>query len=177
MTRMPRVLVACVGNALRGDDGFGPAVARRLEGIARADKADVAEFGIAGIDLVQRLMDGYDGVIVVDAIDRGRPSGTVVELEPDVPDVRGLPWDAVRDVLGDLHETRPARVLLMARSIGCLPPRIRILGCQPETTDPSTELSPVVAVAVDQVVSRIAAIVRCWRGYREGASAAERPPR
>ena len=176
MTRIPRVLVACVGNVIRGDDGFGPAVARRLEGIARADEADVAEFGTAGIDLVQQLMDGYDGVIVVDAIDRGRPSGTVVELEPDVPDVRGLPWYALRGVLGDLHETRPARVLLMARSIGCLPPRIRILGCQPLTTDPSTELSPAVAMAVDQVAGRITAIVRCWLGGREDTSAAERPP-
>ena len=175
MTRMARVLVACVGNALRGDDGFGPAVARRLAGIARSDEADVAEFGIAGIDLVQRLMDGYDGVIVVDAIDRGKPSGTVVELEPDVPDMRGLPWDALSGVLGDLHETTPARVLLLARSIGCLPPRMRILGCQPQTTDPGTELSPAVAVAVEQVVTRIDAIVRRWRGCRGDACAEERP--
>ena len=177
MTRMARVLVACVGNALRGDDGFGPAVARRLAGSARSDEADVAEFGIAGIALVQRLMDGYDGVIVVDAIDRGKPSGTVVELEPDVPDVSGLPWETLCGVLGDLHETKPARVLIMARSLGCLPPRIRILGCQPQTTDPGTELSPAVAAAVDQVVGRIGAIVGCWRGSRGDASAAERQPR
>jgi hydrogenase maturation protease len=161
---MPRVLVACMGNAIRGDDGFGPAVARRLAAIPRADEVDVAEFGIAGIDLVQRLMDGYDGVILVDAIDRGKPPGTVVELEPDVPDVRGLPWETLRGVLGDLHETKPARVLLMARSLGCLPPRVRILGCQPFTTDAGTELSPTVAAAVEDVVSRIGTIVRSWQG-------------
>lgn len=174
---MRRILVACMGNAIRGDDGFGPAVARRLLAIPRADEADVAEFGIAGIDLVQRLMDGYDGVILVDAIDRGKPPGTVIELEPEVPDVRGLPWETLHGVLGDLHETKPARVLLMARSLGCLPPRVRILGCQPLMTDAGTELSPPVASAVEDVVRRIGAIVRSWQGSAESVSASEGHPR
>jgi len=176
VTSMPNVLVACMGNAIRGDDGFGPAVARRLEAIARSDGADVAEFGIAGIDLVQRLMDGYEGVILVDAIDHGKPAGTVVELEPDVPEVRGLPWETLQGILGDLHETKPARVLLMARSLGYLPPRVRIIGCQPLTTDAGTELSPAVATAVEEVVDRVGAIVRSWQGSRN-VPVTERQPR
>jgi hydrogenase maturation protease len=173
---MPRVLVACVGNAIRGDDGFGPAVARRLAAFTRSDEADVAEFGIAGIDLVQRLMDGYDGVILVDAIDHGKAAGTVVELEPDVPDVRGLPWETLHRILGDLHETKPARVLLMARALGCLPPRVRIIGCQPVMMDPGTELSPAVAAAVEEVVDRVRAIVRSWQGRRSDVLATEGQP-
>lgn len=160
---MPLVLVACIGNAIRSDDGFGPAVAGALAATRLPPDVEVAEFGIAGIDLVQRLLDGYDGLILVDAIDRRKPPGTIIELEPVVPDVTGLPWEELHGFLGDMHETKPARVLLMARSLGCLPPRVRILGCQPQVLDAGTELSPPVSQAVEQTVSRIDGIVRSWR--------------
>jgi hydrogenase maturation protease len=170
---MPRLLVACMGNAIRGDDGFGPAVARRLGTAHRSADAEVAEFGIAGIELVQRLMDGYDGVILVDAVDHGKPPGTIVELDPEVPDVTGLQWDELHRILGDAHETKPARVMLLARSLGCLPPRVRIVGCQPESTDVGTELSPAVAVAVDRAVRRIDATIREWREPARDRATAE----
>src|ERR671933_2858430 len=52
-----RVLVACVGNVLRGDDGFGQAVERRLaaDGSLPAG-VDVIETGIGGMGIVQQLM-------------------------------------------------------------------------------------------------------------------------
>ncbi len=166
-----------MGNAIRGDDGLGPAVARRLATAPLSAEIEVAEFGIAGIDLVQQLMNGYDGMVLVDAVDHGKPPGTVVELEPDVPDVTGLPWEELRAILGDMHETRPARVLLMARSLGCLPPQVRILGCQPQTTDAGTELSPAVAAAVEDVVGRIGAILGSWRASLGGTTAMGAQPR
>src|SRR5262245_9387664 len=67
-----RVLIAGVGNVLRGDDGFGIEVLRRLELQLRgADGVRFYESGIAGIGLVQQLFDGYDAVIVLDAVNRG----------------------------------------------------------------------------------------------------------
>jgi hydrogenase maturation protease len=175
---MRRVLVACMGNAIRGDDGFGPAVARALAPAGRVpEHVEVAEFGIAGVALVQRLLDGYDGIILVDATECGRPPGTIVELEPSVPDVGGRSWDELQRLLGDMHDTQPARVLLMARSLGCLPPRVRILGCQPETVDAGTELSPAVAAAVENAVGRIDAIVGSWRASFGEMTATGTPPR
>ena len=174
---MPRFLVACLGNAIRGDDGFGPAVARRLEGARLPADVEVAEFGTAGIALVQRLMNGYDGVILVDAVDRGKPPGTIVELDPEVPDVTGLPWDELRQILGDAHETKPARVMLLARSLGCLPPRVRILGCQPQVADIGTELSLAVVGAVQRAARRIDAIIQVWQEPVRGRTALEAEPR
>lgn len=71
-----KILIAGVGNVLRGDDGFGVAVAQAL---APAPPVGVTVFeaGIAGISLVQELMDSYDVLIIVDAIDRGGAPGTV----------------------------------------------------------------------------------------------------
>lgn len=170
---MPHVLVACMGNAIRGDDGFGPAVARRLDTVRFSAEVEVAEFGIAGIELVQRLMNRYDAVILVDAVDHGKPPGTIVELDPDVPDVTGLPWHELHRILGDAHETKPARVMLLARSLGCLPSKVRIVGCQPESTDAGTELSPAVAAAVERAVHRIDATIQRWQEPARDRATAE----
>ena len=43
-----RVIVGCVGNVLRGDDGFGPAVADRLSDLP--DGAEVIAFGAPKVD-------------------------------------------------------------------------------------------------------------------------------
>src|SRR5262249_13077028 len=70
-----RVIVGCVGNVLRGDDGFGPAVAERLTDLPRG--AEVIETGIGGVALLQELMTGCEGLVVIDAVDRGAEPGTV----------------------------------------------------------------------------------------------------
>ena len=64
------MLVACVGNVLRGDDGFGPAVTERLADLP--DGVEVIETGIGGVALLQELLAGCDGLILIDAVDRRR---------------------------------------------------------------------------------------------------------
>ncbi len=64
-----RVLVAGIGNVLRGDDGFGPAVARALEESYELPAGThVIELGIGGVGLVHELMEGYDALVLVDAM-------------------------------------------------------------------------------------------------------------
>ena len=90
-----RVLVVGVGNVLRQDDAFGIAVVQHLA--MRGDLPAglrLLESGIAGIRLVQELMEGYDALIIVDAMVRKGVAGTVSLLEADVPDPRELPFDA-----------------------------------------------------------------------------------
>ena len=53
----PRVLVAGVGNDLLGDDGFGIAVVRGFSEDGVPEGVAVFESGIAGIRMVQELMD------------------------------------------------------------------------------------------------------------------------
>jgi hydrogenase maturation protease len=162
---MRRILVACVGNAIRRDDGFGPEVARRLAEVALPAGVEVAEFGIAGLALVQRLMDGYDGLIIVDAIAAdGAAPGSLVEADPVADDLGHRSWTDIQAALGDIHETTPRRVLALAKSVGCLPSSVRILGCRPLDVDPGLTLTPCVAAAVDTALARIQATVAAWRG-------------
>ena len=156
MAAARRVLVVGVGNVLRADDGFGVVVARRLAGRDLPPGVTVAETGIGGIHLVHELMAGYDALIVVDAVDRGRPPGSVLVIEPDVIDVGELPLDARHDLLADMHLATPERALMVARAVGVLPERTIIVGCQPtETEELSVGLSDEIAAAVDLAVAEI----------------------
>ncbi len=149
---MSRVLVAAVGNVLRGDDGFGPAVAARLPPLPEG--AEVIETGIGGVALLQELLAGCDGLILIDAVDRGAPPGTVFLIEPEVGEAEHVP---------DLHLANPERVLTMAKALGCLPPRVLIVGCQPADVDELDErLSPPVERAVEVAAKRVREAVDAW---------------
>ena len=159
-----RVLIACVGNVLRHDDGFGVAVARVLEAAPLPDGVDLIETGIGGMSVVQRLMDGFDAVIVVDAVDRGEAPGTIWVLEPEVPAPDSLDRDEWRTLFQNLHLAEPYRIFLMAMSLGALPPVIRLVGCQPADIDAMDEfLSPSVAAAVPIAAQRVREIAATLR--------------
>ncbi len=157
-----RVLVAGIGNVLRGDDGFGPAVARALA--ERPDLpagAHVVELGIGGVGLVHELMAGYDALVLVDAMARDGAPGSLYVLEVTVPEVASISG-TVRHALGsDMHQAVPTQALLMAQAVGALPPIVHMVGCQPaETEEFSTELSPIVQHTVPAAIEAICRLIR-----------------
>jgi hydrogenase maturation protease len=158
----PRLLVVGVGNVLRGDDAFGIEVANRL--MARDDLPQgvtVIETGIGGISLVQELMDGYDALLVLDAVDRGLEPGALILLEAEVPDVNDLSPIERQDFLADIHFANPHRALMLARAVGALPGVVHILGCQSGAHDDFVmEMSEVVRDALPEAIRRAVAWVR-----------------
>ena len=150
--RLERVLIAGVGNLLRGDDGFGPAVTERLGDLPEG--VDVIETGIGGIALLQELMAGCDALVLIDAVDRGAEPGTVFLITPEVREAVHVP---------DIHLANPDRVLSMAKTIGVLPDRVLIVGCQPGDIDAvSIGLSPAVERAVGLAVTKVKEAVDAW---------------
>lgn len=150
------VLIAGVGNVLRGDDGFGAAVVERLIKQGVPDGVRVVETGISGIHLVQELMVPTGALIVVDAVDRGRPPGTVFVMRPDVRDVTALPAAQRRDELADMHYATPERTFMLAGALGVLPAESWIVGCQPEDADRLGEgLSEPVTAAIDTAICEV----------------------
>ena len=148
----PRVIVGCVGNVLRGDDGFGPAVAGRLTDLPEG--AEVVETGIGGIALLQELLAGCDGLVLIDAVDRAAEPGTVFLIDPEVLD---------GEHVADVHLANPERVLTMAKSMDALPQRVLIVGCQPTNVDELEQgLSPAVERAVAIAAVRVEEVVRDW---------------
>src|SRR2546428_8240900 len=79
----PRLLVAGVGNIFLGDDAFGVEVAQRLLRRPQPEGVRVVDFGIRGLDLTYALLDGCDVAVLIDAVPRGQPPGTLYVIEPD----------------------------------------------------------------------------------------------
>ncbi|MDP8950483.1 MAG: hydrogenase maturation protease [Actinomycetota bacterium] len=151
----PRVLVAGVGNDLRQDDGFGIAVVRRFSEDGVPQGVEVFESGIAGIRMVQELMDGYEALVIVDATDREEEPGTVYLLEVEVPDPEELTEESRQEFLADTHLTVPSKALTLARALQILPPRVYILGCQPKEHELGMSLSEPVERGVVEAVERL----------------------
>ena len=140
-----RVLVAGIGNIFLGDDGWGPEVARRLADDELPDGVRVTDFGIRGVHLAYELLEGYQGVVLVDAVDLGEAPGTVTVIAPELPD----PATAGDDhPLFDAHRMSPDVVLGLLAGLGGAVGTVRIVGCQPADLAEGIGLSPAVAAAV-----------------------------
>jgi hydrogenase maturation protease len=67
-----RILIAGIGNIFFGDDAFGVEVIRHLLARPWPEGVVIKDFGIRGYDLACALQDGYDAVILVDALSEGQ---------------------------------------------------------------------------------------------------------
>jgi hydrogenase maturation protease len=153
-----KVLVAGVGNQLRADDAFGVEVAHRLMAMDLPEGVKVVETGIGGIALVQELQEGYDALVVIDAVDRGRPPGHVMLILLDVPHVDDMEWGERYDFLADIHLATPERALIMSKALGVLPEDTLMVGCQPvDAETPGIPMSPEVTAAVEVAIREIVA--------------------
>lgn len=159
LTRGPRVLVAGIGNIFLGDDGFGPEVARRLAGQPVPDQVKVADFGIRGVHLAYELLDDYGTVVLIDAVSRGDPPGTVSVIEPSTDPADG---DGVLEAM-DAHGMNPEAVLAMVGDLGGHLNRVLVVGCEAAQVEDGIGLSGAVAravpVAVGVVQELIASVV------------------
>ena len=154
--RSMRILVAGVGSVLRGDDGFGVEVAQRLQKMDLPPEVTVVETGTGGIHLVQEIMAKYDALIVLDAVDRGRPPGTLMMIEPEIENVEDMPGLEKYDYLADMHYTKPAKALMLAKALKILPRQVLLVGCQPQEVERFEKgLSAPVAAAVEVAVSEV----------------------
>lgn len=145
-----RTLVAGIGNIFNGDDGFGSEVAQRLVALPARDGVRVEDYGIRGVHLAYELLEGYDLLVLVDALSRGDAPGTVYVLEPDVD------LDAVPPL--DSHQMDPRAVLGMVAELGGEIGRVLVVGCEPADMGEGIGLSPAVAAAVDGAVRLVGEI-------------------
>jgi hydrogenase maturation protease len=122
-----RVLVAGIGNAFLGDDGFGVALAGRLARRALPAGVEVVDYGIRGMDLACAMQDeALDAVVMLDAAPRGEAPGTLTVIEPDLGGVSPHV---------DAHGMDPVSVLALARELGGAArlPRTLVVCCEPRT--------------------------------------------
>lgn len=145
-----RTIVFGCGNTLFGDDGFGPAVIRRLkEGSSLPEGVAVEDVGTSIGDILFDLAIAPEkpaSLWIVDAVRiRGRNPGEVFELE-----VEDIPREKTADF--SMHQFPAINLLKELRSEGGV--EVRILAVQseelPEEVRPG--LSQSAETAVDEAV-------------------------
>ncbi|MEZ5583095.1 MAG: hydrogenase maturation protease [Candidatus Competibacteraceae bacterium] len=152
---MKELRIIGVGNALRGDDGCGPAVVRSLTGRVPNTVASLEHNG-DGISLLD-IWEGAAWVIVVDAANSGATPGTIYRFdaaETQLP--RGF-------FHASTHELGVAEAVELARSLGRLPERLIVYAIGGECFPPVPSYPLQVADAVEPTVKRIVAEINCAR--------------
>jgi hydrogenase maturation protease len=137
-----RLIVIGLGNAFRGDDAAGLAVARAL-----GDDPRVLVHEGEPIDLLD-CWDGAGEVIVIDAARSGAAPGTVHHLD-------GLAEPVAAG--GSTHAFGLAETVALARALGRAPARLSVVGIEGERFGAGEGLSPAVASAVEQVARELRA--------------------
>jgi hydrogenase maturation protease len=146
------ILVAGIGNMFLGDDGFGPEVIRRVPDQLAGPRVRMVDYGIRGMHLAYDLLDGWQALVLVDALpNRGAPGSLHV-------------FEANHELLTsasrlDAHAMDPAAVFASLNALGGSPPHTVVIGCEVDNVDEGIGLSPSVAAAVPQAVRAVEAVV------------------
>lgn len=148
---MDTLVIGC-GNLLRGDDGVGPILIRRLWDLGLPDGVRVADGGTAGMDVAFK-MRGADRVIIVDAAQTGSPPGTLFKVPGE--ELENLPpLDGIH-----LHAFRWDHALAFGRWLlkDAYPSDITVYLIEGSCFEFGAELTPEVAQSMESLATRLVA--------------------
>lgn len=142
-----RVIVLGIGNAERGDDGAGRAVAALLGGVL-PQQVEIAEMDGEATAVLAKL-DGADAAYLVDACVSGAPAGTVHRFDAN----ESMLHQASSDI--STHGFGLAAAIELGRSLGGLPRHTVVFAIEGKSFVIGTGLSEAVAAAAAKVAQTI----------------------
>ncbi len=150
-----RKVVMGLGNLLNCDEGLGVQALKLLEAQSGIPQGfELLDGGVLGLNLLM-IVEECSHLLLLDAVNVGKPAGTVVELEKEqIPLYAGVKLSQ--------HQITFQEVLGLANIRGYLPEHLHLIGIQPENLSVGLELSPVVAKALPEVVERAKKIMEKW---------------
>jgi hydrogenase maturation protease len=150
----PRIAVLGLGNLMRTDDAVGMLAIQQLRADPRFPQSiPLIDGGTLGLDLLYPL-EGVTHLLVLDAIDAGAPSGTLLRYEGD--NIDDLP------IAKSVHLLGFSDLISAMRLIGAAPSEIIVLGVQPQAIQWGTQLTPTVEVAMAVLVESAFAQIAEW---------------
>ncbi len=156
-----RYVVLGLGNRIQGDEALGALVVEALErpdgpfaGLPDPGAVEAIDGGTVGLALLP-LIEGLDGLVVVDLIDGGLEPGTLQDLD-------GLLL-LRRDIVMGVHDLGATELLATLQLMGSMPRRVRVVGIQPMRVSLGTELTPEVAAVVPALIAAVVGHLRDWQ--------------
>jgi len=145
---MRKVLILGIGNTLRSDDGLGVFIVKQMEesGMRLPEGVSLLDGGTAGFDLLG-LIDGYDKIVIVDALKTDDKPGSIYRFTPE---------HAVESRARiSMHEVGIMEVIKTLRIMDSNP-EIEFVGIVPENiSDMNTTISQAVMESVPRAVEVI----------------------
>lgn len=147
------ILVLGVGNILLGDDGVGPRLARELHALYEGvDGVECIDGGTQGLALL-----GYfhkrRSLVILDALAGGSNPGTVSVFD------RSALLESKPARATTAHEQNAGELLSAAELLNELPPRVFLIGVEPERILTELSLSETVTRALPEAFSRACEVV------------------
>jgi hydrogenase maturation protease len=151
--RVRKILIAGIGNAWMGDDGFGSEVVKRLGEIELPHGVAVMDFGTGGLNLAYEVMRGYDALMMLDISEQGGAPGTLYVIEADEESIDGSIEDGASI---NPHGMDPKTMLRFVKSIGAWPGKVVVIACEPQTVaEIGFQLSESVAGALEPAIQLV----------------------
>ena len=158
-SRTRTIAVVGIGNSLLTDDGAGIHAIERFADNNTDDQVVCLDGGTVGLALLARLSD-LEGLVALDAMNLGKPPGTVTVLEGTAMDSH------LRKQHGSVHEVGLSDLMDALRLRGDLPKKRALIGIEPEIMDWGTRPTPAVDAALSEASDRAQQLVRRWRATK-----------
>ena len=144
------VVVLGIGNTIMSDEGVGVHAVEALRlAYALPDSVEIIDGGTSSMELLDSLVN-LDLLLVVDAVNAGKPEGTLVRLaDSEVPVF-------FRSKLSP-HQIGLSDVLANLEFVGQFPKKMVVIGVQAASFDLGLELTPLIAARVPDLVAMVVA--------------------
>ena len=151
-----QVLVLGIGNILNTDEGVGVHAVRTLqEKYGEPEGFRLLDGGTLGLNLLP-LVDDATHLIIMDAVDAGKPAGTIIELQgEEIPLFGGAKLSE--------HQLTFQEVLGLALLRQTIPEHLTLLGVQPESLAIGVGMSPIVQEALPELCDRAEKRLAAWQ--------------
>lgn len=152
---MGKVAVLGVGNLILSDEGLGVrAVELMRERYDFPEEVELIDGGTLGIDLLYYL-EGSQKLLILDAILGGGKPGTLYRYEGD--EVKAYFRRKV-----SMHELGIQEVLGLMEVLEKSPEEIVVMGIEPESFEPGTELSESVSRSLPKLIDEALIQLEKW---------------
>lgn len=150
-----KVAVLGIGNILLKDEGVGVRAVEALkERFDFPESVELIDGGTMGLDLLP-FIEGKDKVLIVDAVNLGKDSGTIAIIEDgDIPSFLSSKLS--------VHQIGLPDVLYASKLLGIMPSKMALIGIQPETIETGLMMSETLNRNFERLLNTVIEKLNFW---------------
>lgn len=150
-----KTLVLGIGNLLLRDEGVGVhAIAALRERYVFPEGLTLLDGGTLGLDLLP-YVEGNDNLLIIDAVEFRSAPGTIRTLESS--DIKTF-----LDIKFSVHQIGLPDMLRAAALTDILPPRLCLIGIQPDKIETGIELTGTIQAQFDALIDTVTEKLKSW---------------